>query len=548
MKKIISIAIVSILGIIAVVDLLHPGFPVTHDTQDHIARIANFYQNLSEGTLIPRWAAHLNFGYGHPILEFLYPLPSYIASFFHFLGFSFVDATKLVYALGMVASGLAMYVFACAVWGESAGIIAGALYMYAPYRFVDLYVRGDIGEHVAFVFLPLVFWGLYRLFATNKTRYILLSGLFLGLLILSHNAISLMMMPMILLYTAFLLWQKKWNKKLLLQSAAAIVLGFLLASFFWVPALLEGQYTLRNIVTKGEYVTKFVTIPALFYGPWSYQSWDILGKNNLTVQLGIVQWISFFASLIAAVYIWKKKRKVGVLLFGIIAITLVALFLMMQQSNFIWQRVILLQNFQFPWRFLAIPVFTLALLGAILISLLPSLWRKVVVGIVIVTALFLSRDYMHAKSYEIKPESFFTGIYSKTTDTGESSPIWSVRFMEQPYDKPLVDLTDNAVIVEQKRTTTMHEYAVSTNENIRLLENTLYFPGWRVLVDGQPVTIQFQDPKYRGLMTFTMPSGTHTVRLQYQESKLRLFGDTLSLVGIAVLGVLLAVALKKKTV
>ena len=99
------------ISIIPVLSLFHPGLPVTHDGQDHVARIANFYQNLSEGNIIPRWAGNLNWGYGHPILEFLYPLPSYLASLFHFLGFTLVDSVKIVFGMSFVLSGIAMYIF-----------------------------------------------------------------------------------------------------------------------------------------------------------------------------------------------------------------------------------------------------------------------------------------------------------------------------------------------------------------------------------------------------------------------------------------------------
>src|SRR3989344_780218 len=148
--------IVLILALMPLLDLLHPGLPVTHDGQDHVARIANFYQSLSEGNVVPRWAANLNWGYGHPILMFLYPLPSYIASLFHAIGFSFIDSTKLVFAVSYIASIVTMYLWIRAAWGSVAGFTAAILYGFAPYRFVDLYVRGAIGEHVAFIFPPLI--------------------------------------------------------------------------------------------------------------------------------------------------------------------------------------------------------------------------------------------------------------------------------------------------------------------------------------------------------------------------------------------------------
>ena len=105
------------ISLIPLFDLFRSGLPLTHDGQDHVARIANFYQSLSEGNIIPRWAANLNWGFGHPVLMFLYPLPSYIASFFHFLNLSLVDSTKIIFGLGFVLSGIFMYLWIRALWG-----------------------------------------------------------------------------------------------------------------------------------------------------------------------------------------------------------------------------------------------------------------------------------------------------------------------------------------------------------------------------------------------------------------------------------------------
>ena len=39
--------------------------------------------------------------------------------------------------------------------GRSAGLIAGLVYTYAPYHLLNLYVRADLAESMAFVWLPL---------------------------------------------------------------------------------------------------------------------------------------------------------------------------------------------------------------------------------------------------------------------------------------------------------------------------------------------------------------------------------------------------------
>ncbi len=198
----------------------------------------------------------------------------------------------------------------------------------------------------------------------------------------------------------------------------------------------------------------------------------------------------------------------------------------------------ILQNFQFPWRFLSIPVFTLSVLGGISIAQIPKKYKKSAVVVVAAVLLFLSRNYMHAKAYEQKPASFFTGIYDRTTDTGESAPIWSVRFMEHGYSEPLQVISGKAIVTPEKRLTTFHSYIVSSVGTSQLLENTLYFPGWRITVDGIPVAIQFQDPHHRGLMTFFVGNGTHEVVVSYHESKLRIVGDLLSVLGILIIGLL----------
>lgn len=282
-KNKIFFVIFLFLAFLPVIGLLHSGLPITHDGQDHVARIANFYQNLIDGNLIPRWGANLNWGYGHPVLEFLYPLPSYIASFFHALGFSFVSSVKIVMGLGMFLSFMFMYLWLSQFSNKYASILGAFLYTYAPYRFVDLYVRGDIGENLAFALVPLVLFFVYKTYKEKKTMHVVLGGVSLSLLILSHNAISLMALPFILFYQGYLTFISKEKKSLIFYFFSQITLGFIFSAFFWIPALWEGKYTLRNILTKGSYVGRFVSFPQLIYGPWNYGQ-----TGQFTVQLGFL--------------------------------------------------------------------------------------------------------------------------------------------------------------------------------------------------------------------------------------------------------------------
>ena len=516
-----------ILSIIPVLNLFHSGLPVTHDGQDHVVRIANFYQNLSEGNIIPRWAGNLNWGYGHPILEFLYPLPSYIASLFHFLGFSLVDSTRIVFGLGMVMSLMFMYMWLSLFLNKYSAIFGAVLYTYAPYRFVETYVRGDIGENLAFAFIPLVLYFIYKLYKKNDYKLATLGGVSLAFLILSHNAISLMFTPFIMVYCLYLIWLSKFNKYLILNTLFIILIGFVLSAFFWIPALIEGKYTLRNIVTAGGYIGRFVSFKDLIYGPWSYG-----GSGQFTVQLGIVHWLFLIASPIAGFHFYRKRNKNLLLFLGLLIYSLIAIFLMLPISNFVWERIMILQNFQFPWRFLAVTVFTTSVLGAIIADQIPRRYQVWFLTVFIVLILILSRDYMKPRDYLYKPESFYTGVYNSTTDTGESAPVWSVRFMEKRPKAQLEVIDGDAKIKELDRKSTYHKYQVQVNKNTLFGENTLYFPGWEIKANGISQNIEFQNKDYRGVMTFHLNKGSYLVEAIYKETKLRLFSDIISFASI----------------
>ena len=516
------------ISILPLLNFANAGLPITHDGQDHVARIANFYQSLGEGIIVPRWAAKLNWGYGHPILMFLYPFPSYVASLFHLVGYSFVDSTKLVFAVGFVASFFAMYMWAAKFWGKSAAVVAAVLYTYAPYRFVDMYVRGAIGEHMAFIFPPLICYGLLRLSGEkwgSVASYMWIS-IGTGLLILSHNALSLMFLPLIALYALYLaLYVSKNKVSFIVADVISICWGFVLSAFFWVPALIEGKYTLRDIVTRGDVMERFVQWKSFFILGWNYG-----GGNEFSKHVGIAQLLGI---LVVFLSIKKIRGSQRLFISGVIIALIASLFLMTSGASYVWQIVTLLQKFQFPWRLLSVVVFLFSVIGAFGVSLVPLGTRRWVAGVLCVVAIASTMSMWQAKQYKMFSESYFTSVYRGTTDTGESSPIWSIRFMEHEPQGAMGVISGEASIRQIMRSTNVHAYELAvTSSEARIVENTLYFPGWNVYVDGTQVNLQFQDPEFRGLMTFMVPKGNHVIRVEFGDTNLRKFANIGSIVGL----------------
>ena len=176
---------------LAVKPLLHPGLPPTHDGEYHLVRFYEFDQAIRDGDWYPRWAKDLNNGYGIPLFNYVYPLPNYVASLLHLFGVSFIDGVKLNLLLATLVGVLFFYFWLRLFFDKTSAMVGAIFYAFAPYRFVDIYVRGSVGEVWALGWFPTFLWSVTKLIKTGKVKYIILSGVFFALTVLSHNIVAL---------------------------------------------------------------------------------------------------------------------------------------------------------------------------------------------------------------------------------------------------------------------------------------------------------------------------------------------------------------------
>ena len=54
--------------------------------------------------------------------------------------------------------------------------ISATLYMLMPYHLNDMYIRNALGEFLSYIFIPLVFAGVYRLLNKEKNSFLLCIG------------------------------------------------------------------------------------------------------------------------------------------------------------------------------------------------------------------------------------------------------------------------------------------------------------------------------------------------------------------------------------
>src|SRR5436190_16681573 len=153
----------AILAVAAALPLLRDGFPCTDDLSFHLYRAVELGSLVRLGHFFPRWSPHMALGYGYPFYDFYAPLSSYGLVLLNFAGLAYPTALKLAFILAIWLAGCGACLFVSEMWGTPAGLAAGAAYLFAPYLGYDILFRGNLAETAAFIWPPLVLWGISQL-------------------------------------------------------------------------------------------------------------------------------------------------------------------------------------------------------------------------------------------------------------------------------------------------------------------------------------------------------------------------------------------------
>ncbi len=515
--------LVIVISLLPLAFFLTPDLFHTHDGVVHLARIAAYKKALTDGEFPVRWAGDLNYGYGMPLFNFIYQLPYLIASLFLFIGFGLVVSFKLTLALSFLLSGIGMFLFAKEFFeDEKKAFFIAIFYQFAPFRLIELLVRGSFGEVYAYAFAPFVLYFAVRLLHKKNYRDFILLSVSTGLLVISHNALSLLFFGVAVCFV--LLFSKHIRQAVYILFA--LFYGLLLSAFYWVPALMEHKYTYGDLFMRNIYKSHFAPIQNFFI-PNFFNSIQ-LQTGGISVQFGLFHLLGIILS-IALLFQKKIRGNLKKLIILSLLLSLVSFFFMTPISAFVWERVSLLRQFQFPWRFLGLVAFASSLSAISYFSFdrFKQKWAYVVVLIlVVITTAYYWKPPL---GFDKINESYYWNYPLNTTYFGETDLIWSAG-QAYSYPKERVEVISGAATVSNfSKKTIVHSFTVISNGESKLLDHTQYYPGWKVFVDGKEVPVEYQFQIYPGQLIYTIPSGKHNVRVIFTETRLRFLSDLLSL-------------------
>ncbi len=515
-KTIYSIVIIVAFSIISGFPLLQKGLHPTHDGEYHVVRFYEFDKVLRNDSLYPRWAPDLNNGYGVPLFNYVYPLPNYIASIFHFFGISFIDAFKLQMFFATIIGGIFFYLWAKHFWGEMGGVVSAIFYIFSPYRFVDIYIRGSIGEVWALALFPALLWSLTELIYKNKKGFTILSGVFLALIIFSHNILALMFSAFAFSYAMLLIYRQKEKKRAITVSVNVLFTGLSLSSIFWLPALLEKKYVVGLEIYS--IANRFPELYQLLIPSWGSGFLPEDLQNQMSYQIGLGNLIAVLVSIfILIVFIKNKKNIKDIYIFFMFWFFLV-FFLMLSISLPIWKIVPLMNYFQFPWRLLSLEL----IIASFLAGSLVSVWKSRILTIfMIIMAFSLGIGYTKPAYYHLRDDNYYItrgNFIDGTNSPGNAfNTIWFNRNLIKQNNK-ITFKNGSAEIRKQSLTTTNYVFDVSAKEATEATINTAYFPGWTVLIDKRKTDIKVSSD---GLMSFPLTKGRHTIGIEFSDTLIR---------------------------
>lgn len=551
-------------SILPLISIFRIGDYESGDFNIHVYRTIAFYNALLDGQIMPSWPENLNATYGYPLFVFLNALPYYIISIFKFFGFGYINSLKIYLVFTYLASGIFFWLFAKKVFKDSLAVFfASIIYLFTPYHLLDLHFRAAVGELLAFLFLPLLFLVFHKTLYSKRKRVVLIAGAVYGLFLMAHQAIAVFSLILLIPYAFFQhILSGVSLRNIVVKTGMTILLGFILSIYIWLPHITHAPFTYGYLLSGG--VVSFPEFWQLFYSPYRYGFLFQGPKGELSFAIGYTQlFIVLVSSFLAIKHFLIVKKKIrrkkhqfttyytrifhaivsykSSLLLNIIfwlLIFLLLLFLMTNYSAFLWKSIRILSSAQFSTRLLVIVTFCVAMLSGYLSIFLKNKKRYIYI-LIFLSITYTMLNWGHRRLIkEIGDLTLVQQLWSSTISGeafyGLGSPKW-VNFSDPwEHEKPknhLEILSGSATIKFLTRTSISHTYVVHATSRTIFKENTLYFPGWKLFANQNEIKIIPTNPRFPGVITFSLPPGLYFIELRYKDLPFHQAAKAITLIG-----------------
>jgi hypothetical protein len=510
-----------------------------HDTPAHLVRLNNVCFEIRNGDLYPRWLSQASLGKGSPALNFYAPGFYLITGYLHILGFSLLTALKTVCFTLFFLGACGMFLWTKKYSGTVGSLISATLYLFIPYHFVDIYVRGALPEFAALAILPFLFYALDLSFLPERQLHgIVLTAITSATVILTHNISMLMISPAVLIYFGWRSILSKTPTKRLLIASSGPAMGIGLSAFYWLPVASEITFIGKlSALTSGffEYSTHF-----LHPFQWISLFWGFGGPpDGMSFQIGLLLLVCVTMAAASFPFTSGDSRSFG---FITLSLGLVCLAMTASLSSPLYLAIPILKYIQFPWRFLGPATFFLAAFSGIAAGSKPANKNPklswVLFGLIVLLSVLLSDGQRAVKSQLPVPLDHDAFIkyaqplfmyWTEDDFTPKGATISSKTRLGGPlliHSQSITPITGIQVQGSQMK------FRVATDQASEIVVPWFNFPGWKAKLNGILIPVS-SSPE--GLITFSIPRGEHYVEVWFGTTWPRIAGWFSSVITISLI-------------
>lgn len=360
----------------------------------------------------------------------------------------------------------------------------------------------------------------------------------LAILILSHNIMALIFFPfwLIFLYIILITYFEDIKLYTWRYFLPMILLGLGMAAFFFLPALVEKKYVLLSQTKLADIPSNFIKIKDYLFSAWSYGS-------KPSYQLGWAHILAGVFGIISIVFTKDLYRKKYIAMFVFILISVFIIVFLAHPFSIEFWNIPPLSWLDFPWRFLTLLAFFLAL-STIFLSIhrISSFLGAI---LAVMTVLF-SLSFATPQNLINNPDSYYATNDATTTSKDELMPVWV-------NSKPANRYTEK-VEVEKGRAELYNLVSLSDSIKFKaivsiastLKVNTIYFPGWKYWANGKEINVDYQRPD--GLIRLDIDKGDYEITGKLTDTPVRFWSNIISLLSIAISLFLLAFSLIRRLI
>lgn len=372
-----------------------------HDLGYHMLRTEALKQRIEDMNFFNGGIDYLFYNGAGYASSLAYPdMLLYIPAFLRIAGVGIGLSMSIFLIVCNILSYLSMFICVRKISGSPVcGTIAAVVFSLSQYRLDNMFTRFALGEIQAYIFWPIIIYGLYDLiFEDFKKPYVI--GIGITGMLLTHTVSTALALGLCVIYVLLFIKRLiKCPKKFLKLGITALIVAAI-TSFYWIP-LLEFMSACdltvahpRNAASQfaGDFINLFKDIPLMY----SDAGMGIVIFMLCIPRIALCKNSPIYKSL----KISETDKKRPKLLAAADSFMIIGFLLCIAATDAAPWKILahILDFLQYPYRLFALAAALIAIAAAIFIYCLTKFTNSQKTGMVIVTILTVIYSCIHIQT------------------------------------------------------------------------------------------------------------------------------------------------------